>query len=170
MGKEWVAFIPITPTIPPAYIVPLSVNPGRKRSSKHITLKAMKQNDNRDSANLYVRLLLHNTQISCHPLLSLPGGGCFVSRSAPTYICCMDQQQQGQQMSMAIGFFPPHWPSPRPTQWDWLSMRHTLTDRGGFTLGLSAASPNHMPHLHWNVIIFPRHREEWGNGKRREKH
>lgn len=36
---------------------------------------------------------------------------------------------------------------------------HTHTQRGLYS-GAECRFPHHMPHLHWNVIIFPRHREE----------
>lgn len=49
-------------------------------------------------------------------------GGCCMSHSPP--ILCYSHQQQGWQMSMAIGFFPSHRPSPYPTQWVRLSMQH----------------------------------------------
>ena len=149
-------------------------------SSEHITLaterrwQMITQNSiNHFSLGSYRSIPSHPSPFYCHSLLSLPGGGCYESRSAPISAVATgssrQQQQQGQQMSTAIGFFPSHWPSPRPTQWGWLSMRHTLTHRGGFTQWAVCRFPRHMPHLRWNVIIFNRHGEEWGKGwKERE--
>lgn len=86
MGKEWVAFIPITPTIPPAYIVPLGVNPGRKRSSKHITLKAMKQNDKRFCKPLRQASTSQHTDFLSPPPLSSWRGLFCVTLSTYVYL------------------------------------------------------------------------------------
>lgn len=155
--------------VPPAGIVLLSVNLGRKDFKARRT-EATKRNDKRfckplqqASASQHPDLFFLIVAVQmlsplfCHLLLSLPGGGGFVSCSAPMYICCRDRQQQGQQMSTAIA--PPPRPSPRPTQWDRLSMQHTLTQKGLYSWA-ECRFPHHMPHLHWNVIIFTRRKEE----------
>lgn len=86
-------------------------------------------------------------------------------------------------MSMAIGFFPSHWPSPYPAQWDRLSAQHTHrhmhkhirththTQRGGFTLGLNIAPPPYAPSpLECDYLRLLRSGGRSGEVKEERKH
>lgn len=80
----------------------------------------------------------------CHtlPLLFFLVGVVYVS---PMF-CYSHHQQQGQQMSMAIGFFPLNGP-PLTQQWNCLSMRHahSHTQRGLYSVAGAATSPTICP-------------------------
>lgn len=141
MGNEWVDF---TSTSPTTCDVPLTVNPERRefipqlRFYKHTLINS--------SSSVSPDALSFGCVSPPPPLppASLHGGGLFFCVTLSTSICSsQQQQQQGQQMSTAIGFPPPSVTGPplTQTQWDRLSVRHTLTHRGGFTLGLECAAP-----------------------------
>lgn len=141
MGKEWVAFIPISHASPLLLIWILEDKPQR-----HVAHKLWNKKDGSPLMSLVASFWQYMIPFLSHVTGLLPLFSCWGVAFVSPMFCYSHQQQQGQQMSMAIGFFPLAGP-PLTQQWSWLSMwhTHTHTQKGLYCVAGAAASPTICP-------------------------